>query len=561
MHDWWLQFTRLSHELWHRARSWVAKVKAAEWPDAPLPPIPIPDPLPPPAPEPIPEPIPEPASESGIPGVIESGHTKFELGVIQHAAASGHQQPNDDRPIFYQPRKLSKYERERLKLDKWVTPHGPEPVPTVPKPRKPRADLTDSTALTALPEPTVKDASFMMVDKIGDKEVAFYENEIYGEFSFRDTILDQLERYWVYLERMRKHDAGAFDTYSELGATIVPPVTFFIHDGVRVSKKGKPEDWKVPEMTPWWRTHRPAFGCVSYGLTARVEQDEMTRQEITKRTMWIPKFLYFHKYKDPPSTVQPTTGGDVYAMTVWWDRPQDHSKHAGKWGIPEEFAIYISNDGSDRRVLKVRKDYYERAIARRSRKHGKRGLKRGRDTTLQHHDWILPREHVTWAKQQHCKVEDLLITLFMDAAIAYEHAAYSMVRVEVKNPKENLTATFGVDIRRMSYFFRDRDITLNHNGRKQRVFHIVKPHVRHTAKGPINVAFQFRGLREFSWAGYEVSISVPGKDHFMLSDYTVGASDEEYLKDLPKKEKLTEGQVARYLHRKIQEGWSPNKKS
>ena len=457
-------------------------------------------------------------------------------------------------PFAYRsrPAALTKFERERLKLDKWVTPKGTLP----PQPRKSRS-LRDNTALTQaeaeLPPP-VKNGNIMMVDKIGDKEVAFYEDELYGEFAFRDTILDQLDCYWVYLARMRKHDRDAYDLYSKLGATIVPPVTFFLHDGMRISKNKDKKEWKVPNMTPWWKANRPAFGCVSYGITPRIEEQELhppPRED--RKTLWIPKFLYFVKYAQPPSTIQPMTGGDVYGMTIWWDRPQDTGKHGRKWGTPESFAIYISQDGSERRVLKMQRSWVEHVEGKRRRSKRGRGRK-GEGASFHRHGWVLPGCYKEWAKVEHTTVQNLLLTLFMEAAITYEHAAYSMVRVEVNNPKHNLTATFGVDIKRMGYFFKDRDITVTGSGTRQRVFHIVRPHERHTKHGAVNVPFHFRGLREFSWAGYQVGITVPGHDHFMLSEYDVGAVDDEYLKDLPKSEKLNEKQIAEYLHQRMQSG-------
>ena len=62
-----------------------------------------------------------------------------------------------------------------------------------------------------------------MADKMHyDEEVLVEESELYGEFNFRDTILGQLDRYWVYLERMRKHDPDSYGFYKQLGATLVP---------------------------------------------------------------------------------------------------------------------------------------------------------------------------------------------------------------------------------------------------------------------------------------------------------------------------------------------------
>jgi hypothetical protein len=41
--------------------------------------------------------------------------------------------------------------------------------------------------------------------------------------------------------------------------------------------------------------------------------------------------------------------------------------------------------------------------------------------------------------------------------------------------------------------------------------------------------FSFRGERDFDWAGYHVKITIPGRDHFLLNEFDVGMSDEEYF--------------------------------
>ena len=122
--------------------------------------------------------------------------------------------------------------------------------------------------------------------------------------------------------------------------------------------------------------------------------------------------------------------------------------------------------------------------------------------------------------------EDYLCRVFMEAALMYESAALgSMVRITATKGK--LTATFGVDVKRMSYFFSDRDVVLNSKGSTARIFHIVRAHTR---KDGSTVPFHFRGLRQFEWAGHQINITVPGRDHAPLPEFDVGSvdmSDEE----------------------------------
>jgi hypothetical protein len=41
----------------------------------------------------------------------------------------------------------------------------------------------------------------------------------------------------------------------------------------------------------------------------------------------------------------------------------------------------------------------------------------------------------------------------------------------------------------------------------------------------------FRGVRRFTWAGYKVKITVPGKDHPMLEEVDIGMKDAYWADD------------------------------
>ena len=87
----------------------------------------------------------------------------------------------------------------------------------------------------------------------------------------------------------------------------------------------------------------------------------------------------------------------------------------------------------------------------------------------------------------------------------YESASLgSMIRIEAM--KDKLVATFGVEIKRTAYFFKDRDVTLTASGRRARIFHIVRPQIRLHKEGGIPVRLHFRGIILFDWAGYKISL-------------------------------------------------------
>jgi hypothetical protein len=488
------------------------------------------------------------------------------------------------RPNRRARRRIDALERARLKLDRWVEPKGELPDPK-PRGTIERKDDDPAPASTTTSLPTHQgpgdEGEVLWHDKIDGQDVLFLERENYGVFHFRDTVLDQLELYWTYLRRMQKRDSDAYAIYRRLGATILPPAAWFLHDGPRTSNKDKPstEHRRKDELTAWWKENRPAFGCVSYGLTSRVEAYEAnpidpdftgdgkhgTQKEYNKKiwNVWIPKFLYFNKYTHPPANIQPITGGDVYCMTVWWDRPND-KRYIAKYGdnkgggVPQTFPVFISTDGSDVHILKQRETYRAppKNVHNRTYHHGgKKGRKKKHagDAMRVYNSWHFPSEFVEWATLHNADVDTFLCNLFIDTARAFEDSAYGMARVEVING--DLTAVFSLDPRRMAYFFKDRDITLNKNGRRVRIFHLVKPHTITTPTGKvIHKPFTFRGENEFEWAGYHVKITIPGRDHLILNEFDVGVSDVDSVDSEEKEGMQTMEESAELLRSWIDDG-------
>jgi hypothetical protein len=117
-----------------------------------------------------------------------------------------------------------------------------------------------------------------------------------------------------------------------------------------------------------------------------------------------------------------------------------------------------------------------------------------------------------------------------------------------------LTATFGVEVKRMAYFFKDRDVTvgtLTVGGRRRPVFHIVKPHMRRTKKGETAVGMHFSGLKDFEWAGYGIHITVPGRDHLHLAEIDIGMHQ---TKKTPIKGFVTEAEMGDRIKGWMKEG-------
>lgn len=414
-----------------------------------------------------------------------------------------------------------KLERERRKYDRFVEPKGkapkrsrrqgiiPDPVPKPdPEPEPPAVPDALNGLILSGQHPYASEADTK-------KDVLYEPSEFMGQFNFRDTILDQLERYFYYLHRMRRRDPQTYNLYRQIGGHLIPLGAIGVFEPARERIREEFEHYHYSEedvkemagieLSPSFLAFRPAFGCVAIGANPVAEAQEIV--PIKKDRLWIPKFIYFVKYSRPPATLEPTTGGDVYTMTIWWDIPaSDPRAKVWKHGVPQEFGVYVSADGKHVRALKDLGPQHHR----------------------RHYDggWKLPHAFAHWARDRHCDPQIFLRYLFISSVRFCEEPYYSMVRVAVSKEKE--TAVFGVNEHRLSYFFCDRDVTVNQNGTRTPIFHVVRPHTRHIGTREVDIKMHFRGERKFTWAGYDVMISVPGKHHLSLVDFDIPCIDEEW---------------------------------
>lgn len=321
----------------------------------------------------------------------------------------------------------------------------------------------------------------------------------YGEFYFRDTILEQLDRYFVILRRMRKNSPESFGLYKRIGARIIPN-RFATQRGDETG------------LTGWWRDHRPTFGMVMYGTTreAKVMEDE--------GKYLAPFAVEFKKYEPShaPRTIQPAPGKDIYVVTVHWDDLRSDGKM--KSGVPTDFPVCIDANGD----VAVLRTLLASEVVIQPKKRAKRGL----PFTAPTKQWGMHHWFVTWAREHNTDPFMFLGCIFIESANRYAAAANGMVQVKAR--KGGITATFNVDIIRTPYFFRDRGVTVGEEGKKKPVFHIVKTHLRAIGPGrQVPVRTHFRGERSFAWNGYQISISVPGWHHLSLAELDLGLVEEE----------------------------------
>ena len=449
---------------------------------------------------------------------------------------------------------------------KWVKPKGQRP------PKSPAAEgVLRQPRTPSKPKP----APTSLAD----------DPEQYGQYYFRDAILDQLDVYFIYLKRMKRNDIDAYNMHRKLGIHIMP------QSAIRNFDKWR-RDNEEAELSAWWKVNRPGFGAVSYGIDAdSLEEEQYQIVDVSPEMMerirktnkakwddgkhygkmvtitggkeftlpdgkthkpaiiWVPKFLYFTKWSKVPADVQKVVNGDVYSMTIYWDRTTGmsntyHKRHKG--GAPQNYAICVDRDTGKVRLLKT---FICESITIASKKMA------GGSFKIPHKHWGYPTEYVSGASGRlDMPPEEYLCRVFMEAALMYENASLgSMVRITASKDSGKLNAVFGVDIKRMAYFFKDRDVVLNAKGSTARIFHIVRPHTR---KSGASVPMHFRGLKSFNWANYKIDITVPGRDHLHLSSWDVGSvnlTPDEFKKE-KKKKMLDGGQVADRLKQYMKDG-------
>lgn len=340
-------------------------------------------------------------------------------------------------------------------------------------------------------------------------------SDIVGEFYFRDGILDRLDEYFDVLRRMRLSDPDNYALYRQAGGVVLPGSVWS-------------SSIEEPKIDPWFLKTRPSFGAAFFFLGESQEHDTM-----------FPKAVMFRKYErsKAPVGIQRAKSGDVYVVTVYWDDVADArwAKYAGKRGVPQEFAINLTDSGE---IIPLR-----HFVSGRQKVQTRHGI-----ITLPSSHWKMDSGYGGMLTFKERALGDSLRQWFALVANEWQGAAMSMIKVRVESGP--LAASFAVDVTRTPYFFKDRDISVGTNRRKK-IFHIVRTHSRTRAGGQESfVKTHFRGERQFRWNGYDVSITVPGRDHVSFSELNIGAMDSDSVsgrEGLETREIMTMGDMGKTI--------------
>jgi hypothetical protein len=329
-----------------------------------------------------------------------------------------------------------------------------------------------------------------------------------GRFYFKRNILDKLDDYFESIRKLRRWDPDSYAVYSRVGAQIVSPKMGSYH--------------RVDDLDPKWRAgHRLGFGAVALlddGLGEDGDED---------RVPW--KFGLIQKLDLPPANVEPVLSGTIYSVTSFSTTEGDRKAFSPdymEW--VNRFHVCVSTDGRSVRLLK------ERTSTRTVRP------KHGRPFSVPCRLWGFPSGLAFVARENARKnakggrrfesAQEIAEFMFVWLVQSYEQASAD-IRVRVSDGSN--VAAFCVDMVRTPYFFRDRDVSINVNGTRKKIFHVVRVHERRLRNGVSTfVRSHFRGERSFRWNGYQVLITMPGLHHRDLLDFDVGSYDQDAMKEL-----------------------------
>ena len=329
-----------------------------------------------------------------------------------------------------------------------------------------------------------------ITDKTKRKSARRNKNH-YGAHYYLGDLLDQIDGTFAGLRLLKKHSRDDYNLFSQTGITAC-----------------NSDVLTTVENNGWVDFNAlPAFGAFHMG-GGDVDGDKVAC-----------KLIFFNKIKRPYN-VQPSNH-TIYMLSLVYELR----------GKPAFFQIFVAVDtlGNINPLKMCHPKYF--------------GFKRNssqQDDGFMRMTWDWPDGLKEVARAQGEDVIQCAKWLFW-SALNMSMTSSSGITVRVKKKKD--VATFAIDMERTPYFFADRDKVANHNGQTKKIFHIVRGHRRNNANGTTtSIRTHFRGLRKFTWNGYEVLVSLNGKNNIDIFDITIPSYNENDIcpKDAMDNEQLGE---------------------
>lgn len=333
-------------------------------------------------------------------------------------------------------------------------------------PTDPRLDLCQPTEIQSQTE-TLSEASFY---HIGD-------------------ILDRLDEYFYWLRRLKIFDPVAYQAYSQIGGNIMSSAGIFAMNR-EVLFNIHPDKW-------------PTFLMLSFP-----DNDESKNRSNNDPKVSV-KLLYFTKIAYGPFI---PWGDTFYEGTIFY------SSKKVRIDFPAKFYVGVSSSGE----IRALRSSLTKSQTITSRRHGK--------FDVFHHSIGYPEILIELAQFPEeialAETPSGVACRLMSWALNMTIAAETGIQVNIV--KSDVVGRFSVPLSRTAYFFKDRDIQVNVNGSRKKIFHAVREHTRTLPNGrKTTVKSHFRGIRRFDWNGYEILITVAGHHHIALSELNMKALDED----------------------------------
>jgi hypothetical protein len=297
-----------------------------------------------------------------------------------------------------------------------------------------------------------------------------------GAHYYLADLLDRLNDYIEVAKRLKRGHPEIYDYYRRVGCAIgSSDLLFSTEIGAH---------WRMSE-------HRPSLAMCHYC----VKDSDAEKDHI------YPVFSAAQKLHFVPGVE--FSNHEIYQVVmIYRDTIIDkYNKEYGKLITAPRFYVAVDDDG-ECHILRVLEKHFERKDIPVSR-------------------WVVPGVLKSFAKEKGIPARQIAQRIFTQTINLSEKTDYGLL---VRARKGGVCAAFAIDMLRTPYFFKDRQKTVNVRGRTKRIFHIVRTHQR---KSGSIVKTHFRGLRRFTWAGHDVTVSMPGLHHASALDFTVAGYDSQ----------------------------------
>lgn len=290
----------------------------------------------------------------------------------------------------------------------------------------------------------------------------------YATLYYLKDLLSHLDNYFQHIKFLRSFSEDDYELYRNTGALVLNSDALLLNE----------ESLKAE-----WLHSKPSFGAIHF-LSDKESKDGRVS----------PYLMYYKKMKSPYFVE--ATNGEVYEMTIIFCDKKKKFKICGG-------SCHLSiNDAGEVRLLRE-SFMVEQPVGRYHRKENIARKVFGFPAFVK----MLAAEH---------KYDFKEYAAFLFRLIANNHAL-SQGGFQIYVERGNKIANFSIDKKRSPYFFKDREVVVNDNGKTRRIFHLVRSHERTTSKGTTIVSMHGRGLKKFFWNGYRVTIKNPLKDRKLFN--------------------------------------------